>query len=423
MSSENSAIGAAKYRKALKFILPVLVLLAAGGIYQVLLAGKAERVKPELKEKVWQVSVIEARRENLSPSITLYGRIESPEQVKAAAPGGGVVGQVFVRNGDRVKQGENLVVMDRRDFAAALLQAQADLRDIDNQIEELKIRHRSNLATLETERELMSLAEAEVKRLQTLKEQQLSADTQLNEARSELGRRQLALMSRQLEVDSYPAKLQILKARRDRGQALLDQASLAMDRATVTAPFDAIISEVAVAAGDRVQLGQMLVSLFPLENLEIRAHLPTSYIASVQQAIAEGQKLQADVAGRSYLGRFPAVRLAGEAESTGIDVFFAVGQTQAQLRPGELLPLNLFLPPQENVYALPYRAIYGNSRIYRVVEQRLEAIDVQTVGQSRNPDGEINVLVRSDDISPGDRIAVTHLPNAVSGLKVDTDGI
>jgi multidrug efflux pump subunit AcrA (membrane-fusion protein) len=410
-----------KARTQAKFILPILVLLIAAAVYFSLVNSKTEREKPALSEKIWQIEVITAQRQALSPSITLYGRIESPEQLKAAAPGGGIIEKVFVRNGDSVKQGQPLVIMDRRDFAAALLKAEADLRDIDNQIVELKIRQQSNLASLSTERELLGLADAEVQRLLKLKEQNLSADTAINSARSELERRRLVVTSRKLDVDSYPAKLQILMARRDHARAELDQARLAMARSEVSAPFDAIISEVEVAAGDRVSLGQMLISMFPVNTLEIRAHLPINYIKSVQLAIAEGQKLDASVADRDDLGRFTVIRLAGEAEATGIDVYFAIGAVPAQLRPGELLPLSLKLPLESGVFAVPYQAIYGNSRIYRVVEGRLQAVDVRSIGQAKTANGQIQVLIRSDDIDSGDLVAVTHLPNAVSGLKVKID--
>jgi HlyD family secretion protein len=410
-----------KARTQAKFILPILVLLIAAAVYFSLVNGKTKRDKPALTEKVWQIEVITAQKQALSPSITLYGRIESPEQLKAAAPGGGIVEKVFVRNGASVKQGQQLVTMDRRDFAASLLQAEADLRDIDNQITELKIRHQSNLASLNTERELLGLADAEVQRLVKLKKQNLSADTQINGARSEMERQRLAVTSRQLDVDSYPAKLEILQARRDRARAELDQAGLAMTRSEVRAPFDAIISEVEVAAGDRVSLGQMLISMYPVNNLEIRAHLPINYIKSVQRALADGQNLDASVPDREDLGRFPILRLAGEAEATGIDVYFEIGSVPGQLRPGELLPLSLKLPLENGIFAVPYQSIYGNSRLYRVDENRLQAVDVRSIGQARAANDQILVLIRSDDIESGDLIAITHLPNAVSGLKVKID--
>jgi len=408
-------------RSQAKFLLPILVLLIAAAIYFSLVNSKTEREKPALSEKIWQVEVITAQKQELSPSITLYGRIESPEQLKAAAPGGGIVEKVFVRNGASVKKGQPLVTMDRRDFAASLLQAEADLRDIDNQVAELKVRHQSNLASLDTERALVILANAEVKRLTELKKQNLSADTAINAVRSESARRQLAVTSRELDIDSYPSRLQILQARHDRGEAELDQARLAMARSEVVAPFDAIISEVAVAAGDRVSLGQILISLFPIDDLEIRAHLPINYLDSVRQAIANGQELYASVTNRKIPGRFQIRRLAGEAEATGIDVYFAIDAVAGQLRPGDLLPLSLELPAEKGVIGVPYQAIYGNSRVYRVVEDRLQAVDVASIGQARTADNQVLVLVRSDLIEPGDLIAVTHLPNAVSGLKVKID--
>jgi multidrug efflux pump subunit AcrA (membrane-fusion protein) len=392
-------------RTKLRIILPFLVLLVSGAIYFSLVNSKTERQRPTLSEKIWQVEVITAQIQALSPSITLYGRIESPELLKAAAPGGGIVKDVFVRNGSRVQQGDRLVTLDQRDFEAALLQAEADLRDIENQIAELKVRHQTNLLSLETERNLLELAAAEVQRLVQLKQQQLSAETALNAARSELGRQQLAVNSRALEVDSYPARLQILMARHDRGKAQLDQARLAMSRSDLRAPFDAIVSEVAVSAGDRVSLGQLLISLFPVRALEIRAHLPLNYIDSVQRALAVGEALDAGVASRSDLGRFPIVRLAGEAEATGIDIYFAIDSIDTQLRPGELLPLNLSLPAENDVYAVPHQAIYGNSRIYVVADDRLQAIDVTSVGQTRDASGNVQVLIRSDDIRDGDLAA------------------
>ncbi len=402
-----------------KLLLPILVLLLCGAAYYSLVSSKTQRDRPVLAEKVWQINVMAAKRQALSPNLTLYGRIESPELLKAAAPGGGIIEQVFVRNGAEVKQGDPLVTMDRRDFSAALLQAEADLRDIDGQIAELEIRHRSNQSALETERELASLADAEVERLVELKKQNLSADTALNAARSELGRRQLLVTARQFEVDSHPTQLRILKARQDRHQAKLAETRLAMERSDLQAPFDAIVSEVSVAAGDRVSLGQILVSLFPLDSLEIRAHLPSNYIESVQQSIGAQQILFASAVNRTDPDRFPLLRLAGEAEATGIDAYFSLDGVVTQFRPGELLALELELPKENDVFAVPYQAIYGNSRIYKVEGDRLVAIEVETIGQSRAEDQSALVLIRSLQINDGDIIAATHLPNAVSGLKVE----
>ena len=131
--------------------------------------SKPERVKPVAKEKVWQVDVITAQPQTLSPSLTLYGEVETPSLVKAAAPGPGLVAEVLVSPGDRVQQSQKLVSMDSRDFAAANLQAQADVTDIEAQIAEHELRYRANLKSVEEEKNLLELAKKELKRIESLK--------------------------------------------------------------------------------------------------------------------------------------------------------------------------------------------------------------------------------------------------------------
>ena len=80
-------------RTQIRFFLPFVVLLVAAAVYFSLVNSKNEREKPALTEKVWQVQTISAELREMSPEITLYGRIESPEQLQAAAPGGGIVDQ------------------------------------------------------------------------------------------------------------------------------------------------------------------------------------------------------------------------------------------------------------------------------------------------------------------------------------------
>ncbi len=411
-----------RLRSIIKIILPVLVIAIAIGVFQHLKAGKAERSQPELKEKVWQVEVVSAKKRSLSPVLGLYGRVESPDFLQAAAPGAGIVSEVLVQSGTSVITGQSLVKMDIRDFETALVQAESDLEEIENQIGELKIRHQSNLKALETELELLQLADEEVQRLFKLKAQNLTADTILSVARSALGRQQLSVYSRELEVESYPAQMGKLKARLNQYAARLKQSRLVIERSTVLAPFDAVISSTPVSVGDRVATGQILVALYPVDSLEIRAHIPAQYIARIQQALAQDIIQQASIKLADSTLELELKRLAGEAEPSGIDAYFGVGESGQELRPGALLTLSFKLPTEEDVVAVPYQAIYGNSRLYLLREDRLQGVDVKSIGQYIDADGTAMLLVKSSQIDNGDQIVVTHLPNAVSGLKVRTGG-
>lgn len=409
-------------RKLLKAILPLIAIGVSAAIAQYLINSQEGKKQPELKEKVWQVDVIQASRQSLAPGITLYGRVETQEQLQAAAPGAGIVEQIKVRSGDTATKGDVLVTLDRRDFESQLIQANSEFEELQSEIIELKIRHASNQASLKTERELLQLAEDDVKRMRKLKNQNLGSDATLSEALNTLGRQQLSLQSRQLEVDSFPAKLQMLKSRQLQYGAKQRDAKLMIERSEVFAPFDAIINSVPVSVGDRVAIGQTLISLYPVHSLEIRAHIPHSYVAGIQTALANGEIIQAQIKRGATRLQFDLTRLSGDATATGIDAFFDTGNASVELRPGELLSLTLSLPSQSNVIAIPFQAIYGNSRIYLKRDNRLVGIDVDSVGQfNTGADGSnTRLLVRSDKIKDGDSIVITHLPNAISGLKVRT---
>ena len=87
---------------------------------------------------------------------------------------------------------------------------------------------------------------------------------------------------------------------------------------------------------------------------------------------------------------------------------------------GRNLQVKVKLPTQINVAALPPLAIYGQNRIYRIIDQRLEALSIMRVGDWTSPSGEQLTLVRSAELQTGDQVMTTQLPNAVTGLLVET---
>ena len=74
---------------------------------------------------------------------------------------------------------------------------------------------------------------------------------------------------------------------------------------------------------------------------------------------------------------------------------------------------------EPGVIALPVQAIYEGNRIYRVVNNRLEGVNVDAVGDFVDEAGRHTTLVRANAIGSGDQIITTQLPRAISGLLVE----
>jgi len=395
-------------------VLSVLVLLAGLLIFMTLKATRPAPPAVESRERVWQVAVTTVQLQELSPQLTLYGKVESPEVFKASASGQGRVAEVLASEGSRVKAGELLVLLDEKDFLPAVTQAKADVAELEAQIESENLRYASDREALEEQKKLLELARAEVARAERLEERNLGSESALDQARQNVAQQQLSLSTRQLNVTDHGARLARLQASLDRARARLEVAERDYERSRITAPFDGIVSALPVTVGNQVKANDVVLEFYSLESLEVRATVPVIYQQELISATAEGEHYPA----RSGDIELRLDRLSGKAGSAGIDALFSIESGSEKLRLGQQITIHLSRPQQPGLAMLPFQALYGNDRIYRVNdEERLETLLVEQVGTIFDQDVE-KLLVRGETLQEGDRIVSTHLPNAVQGLKV-----
>jgi multidrug efflux pump subunit AcrA (membrane-fusion protein) len=395
-------------------------ILGAGiGIFVILKLSGPVQEPVESRERVWRVDTLIAQPARLSPTLTLYGRVETPELLRAAAPADGRVAAVEVREGQRIEPGQLLLSMDPRDFEPRVQQAQADVDDLQAQLKRERLQHTANQAALAHERELLELAERALKRARDLRERKLGSDAAVDEARQDLQRQLLAVTTRQLDVDEHGARLRQYEARLERARAALTQAQLDQERSTVTATFSGFVARVEVAAGDQVKRADTLLTLYPSDALEVRAKLPAPYQQELLEALDAGRTLRAT----AWAGGTEIVlhldRVSGEADPSGIDGLFRIQRGAELLRLGSMMTLQLQRDPQAGVVAVPYTALYGNDRMYKLVDDRLQAITVTALGDYAGAGDQPMLLVKSAQLHTGDHLVTTHLPNAVTGLRAE----
>ncbi len=390
----------------LRRLIPVIILALGIGGFLVL---KATRPTPEpaaVQERVWRVETVTVTPGLHSPVLSLFGRVEAPDRIRAAAPVAGRLLEVKVRDGELVTQGQLLARLDPADLEPNLAQARADLAK-----EELKRIH--DQEALEQEQTVLALAEAAVGRAQKVQSQKLGTATDVDLAQEQLARARLAATLRRQSIAEHPARLASLKAR-------LAEAERDAARAEIKAPFDARIGTVEAGAGDQLQTNQTILTLYPVDGLYVRAKIPGNRGEELRAALADGQRLTAR---GSHAGRpFAAVleRLAGEADARGVDALLKL-DGGADLPLGAFVDLVLQRPAAPDSIALPFAALNGGNRVFLLNEGRLKAVTVERVGEV-NEEGVSEVLVRAPGLRPGVRVMTTHLPNAVDGLKVQDLG-
>jgi hypothetical protein len=176
-----------------------------------------------------------------------------------------------------------------------------------------------------------------------------------------------------------------------------------------------------VTEGDQVSKGEVLARMFALDSLQVRARIPAPYQAELLAALAESGRLPATAGIGDRRLELHLDRIAGEAGPSGVDGLFHVASDPAALRLGQMLTLRLERPARDGVIAVPFRAVYGGGRIYKLEDGRMVGVDVETLGERSGDDaGAERLLVRSPQIEAGDLIVTTHMPNAIDGLRVET---
>lgn len=409
----------------LKFLLPLLILAIGFGGFRYMQKTKPKNEPIKIEEQAYVVTIVPVIPTALSPTLILYGRVESHRWPTLRTPTLSLsanveVIKVAVLEGEKVKKASVLIRLEDSDSKLNLKQREADLVDIGAQIELEKRRHANNLTALTHEETLLSLTRKSLERRRRLKKQRLSSQSSLEEAQQAVERQMLTITNRRLDIQSHKARLAQLQAKRTRALAMRELARLELARTQIKAPFTGIIAKVAVAVGDRVRSGDALLSVYDNTTLEVRAQIPSRYQGTVLDALAAGYQLKAHTQLNKKTIRLQLDRVSGQInpDSGGIEGIFRVKKGTHLLRLGQFLTLTMSLPRQARVVALPFEAVYGTNRIYKLKDGRMKRLTVERVGEQVTADGKSHILVRSSKLQQGDQVIITQLPNAMEGLKV-----
>lgn len=403
-----------------KFALPVVILATAIAVFVVLKVTKPATPASPQPEKAWLVDAVAVNYQRLSPELRVYGRVETPRDANLKAAIEADVVSVNVLEGEIVSAGDVLIKLDDTDVKLAMQQREADVAESEAFITSEKQRYQRDQGLIANQKQLVSLADNAVQRAKKLEQSRLASQSTLDEALASYEQQVLALKQLQHDINEHPSRLAQLNAAKKRAESLLEQSQVNLERSEIRAPFSGRVAGLTVALGDRVRAGDSLLTIYDLSQLEVRAQIPGRYIAEVRRMLNEGQTLTAKAWLDGDEKKLTLNRLSGEVrqDSGGIDGLFRLADNQQPLPLGTFVELQLQLAEQESVIELPFSALYGMNRVYLIEDDHLRSVTIERIGEKSSESGN-SLLIRSDELAPGDLIATTQLPNAITGLRVE----
>lgn len=403
-----------------KIVLPVVIIAAAIAVFVMLKATKPATPASPQPEKAWLVDAVTVDYQRLAPEVRIYGRVETPRDANLKAAIEADVVEVNVLEGEIVAAGDLLIKLDDTDVKLAMQQREADVAEAQALINSENQRYQRDQGLLANQKQLVSLADNAVQRAKKLEQSRLASQSTLDEALAAYEQQVLALKQLQHDINEHPSRLAQLKAAHKRAETLLQQSKVNLARSEIRAPFSGRVAGLTVALGDRVRGGDSLLTIYDLSQLEVRAQIPGRYIGQVRRMLSQGQTLSA----RAWLDGEEKMltlnRLSGEVrqDSGGIDGLFRLTDNQQPLPLGTFVELQLQLAEQDSLIELPFSALYGMDRVYLIEDEHLRSVTIERVGEKSSVEGN-TLLVRSEELSEGDLVATTQLPNAITGLRVE----
>jgi membrane fusion protein (multidrug efflux system) len=304
------------------------------------------------------VTTVVVKAQKWQPTLPAVGSLKAVNGVLVSTDLAGIVSEISFESGMPVKKGELLLKLDTKQERAQLTSAQAKL-------------------------DLAKLTLARQKEL--------------------FGKK----ASSKAEFDSAVAEER-------QAEAQVEEVKALIARKTIQAPFDGIIGIRQVNVGQYLNVGAPIAPLQSLDPIYVEFNIPQQ---SMDQ-IAKGKSLQVKAeggAGETFAGEITAIDSRMDESTRNVLIEGTIRNPQQKLRPGMYSSVEVLLPEQQGVLALPASSInyapYGDS--------------VFVVSDGKDEEGKPAKVVKQQFVkigpSRGDLVAI--LSGVKEGDEVVSSGV
>ena len=369
---------------------PAIIVFAGFiALYNYLIATKPQVASEPAAPQIWTVKDILVTNQDAQPVETAYGTVEASRVADIRFSVQGEVNWISpaLRNGAKVKKGDELVRLDTTRYQLALDELLAQIAG-----------EQAQSASLEKQ---LSLREKTLSRTKRMAEQNVVSDANLDEAELAVAVTESQLIASQSRI----AQLRV--AERARRKDIADSR--------LSAPFTGTLSQV------NIGLGQIASSSVAIARITDQSQLEVPFVAKAEIYANAPQLLgqTVDVTWQSG-ARDVAVAKAYIARTNAqLDKIDGGGRLYAEfidpetsgIRPGAFVKIAFIGRSFTNVATIPEEALFGEDIVYINENGTARAKSVEVVWRAP---GEVYVRGLED----GTRLIATRLPGIGDGVKV-----
>lgn len=318
---------------------------------------------PAGSTRVVNVQVVSVEPQTFTEYVTLTGTLEAARDVEVAAEESGVIRELFVAKGARVRAGQPIARIDDQ-----VLRAQYD-----------QARSEATLAKETFERQRRLWEDEKI-------------GTEINYLRARYG------------AETADANARVLAAR--------------LERTVVRAPIGGILDDRMVEVGSMVAPGTPVARIVDADPVEVTAGVPERYARDIGAGAVARVRIDGP-GGGTYEGKAAYVGTAVDERTRTFPVEFTIGNPGGVLKPGMVAQLDLARGSTDGALLVPRQAVQRASDGYFVYVVTGEG--EQTMAQARavvlGAGAGTDVVVESG-LEPGERVIVVGQQQVANGDAV-----
>lgn len=207
----------------------------------------------------------------------------------------GYVAEIPVKANQHVSKGDVLVTIEDGDYRIALQQAQAKLPTLDRTLARIDAQIVAAQASVTQAQAELSAAEAALTtasttqaRAQGLADRNVTSQANLDTANEALATAKANRAAALAAIKGAEAQVEVLKAQRAETESSrhdlqldVDKAQRDLDHTVLRAPFDGTVANIAIEAGELVNVGARLAAVVPDHGLYVEANFKETQLAGI----------------------------------------------------------------------------------------------------------------------------------------------
>ncbi len=338
--------------------------------------------------------------------IRISGRVQPMTTIQLSPQEGGIVEQILIEEGSRVKAGDAILVLSNDNLDLSILNSEAELAEKENilrntqiQMEQQKLDVRQNELEYGTQVDRLKRAYEQQK---ALYEDKLIAKEDYLKAEEDyrLARQKYELIRERSKQDSLYRGTQIDRMEESLENMLLNMSMIRRrkDNLIVKAPIDGELGLLDVVLGQSIAAGTKIGQINSVGTYKVEAQIDEHYIDRVVDGLEATFERQGDTYSTIIRKVYPEVRDGKFKADFKFD-----GEQPDNIRSGQTYYLNLQLGQPEEAVIIPRGTFYqktGGKWIYVVNKEGTKAVKREIRIGRQNPQ-YYEVL---EGLEPGEKV-------------------